>query len=81
MARVPSNRRIPRNPKSCTCCAEPLPRYRNHWGLVWDDNMTGMCKTCLITIRDSVGYYSESNPMPVLPRKRQGSSRSKSQAE
>jgi len=80
MARIPSNRRIPRNPKCCTSCGEELPRYRNHWGLVWDDKMTGMCKTCLITIRDSIGYYSETNPKPPLPRKRQGSSRSKSKS-
>lgn len=76
MARKPSKGRIPRAPKHCTMCGEPLPKYRNHWGLVWDDKETGCCKTCLITTRIAIGYYGDEKP-PPLPRKRkrdQGSS-------
>lgn len=70
MPRRSSSTRIPRQEWTCTNCGEQLPKYRNNWGLIWDNQNTGMCRTCLITIRDNIGYYSESNPKPPLPRKR-----------
>jgi hypothetical protein len=70
-----AQRKTARVEKRCTCCGEDLPRYRTCWGLVWDDQKTGMCKTCLITIRKSIGYYTEDNPAPPLPRKRKRKSK------
>lgn len=49
--------RIPRKYKHCTSCGEALPRNRPLWGLVWGDNVSGMCKLCLYTIRKSCGVY------------------------
>lgn len=70
MPRKSSSSRIPRQEWHCTCCGERLPKYRNNWGLIWENKVTGMCRTCLIKIRDAIGYYTEDNPKPALPRKR-----------
>jgi hypothetical protein len=69
MSRRSASSRIPRQDGHCTSCSEVLPKYKNNWGLVWDNGTTGMCKTCLITIRDNIGYYAEGEK-PALPRKR-----------
>lgn len=51
-----TKQRVPRLKHSCTSCGKVLPKSRREWGLVWDNNVTGICEPCLISIRAEIGY-------------------------
>lgn len=58
--------KTPRPYKKCTSCGDDLPRNRPQWGLVWGDNISGMCKGCLRTQRLGTDCYDK---YPDLARK------------
>ena len=43
--------RIVRKAFHCTGCGAALPEDKSDWGLVWDSQIHGFCRTCLVRIR------------------------------
>ena len=46
--------KMPRLKWHCTICAEPLPYHKKDWALVWDDEITGACVSCVESIRERI---------------------------
>jgi hypothetical protein len=48
--------RSPRSDFHCTSCGEQLPQKKRDWGLVWENNIQGICAECLKNIRAQIGF-------------------------